>query len=446
MRAFSALCIISLHVGVTWATLSLPSVAQEVSPTPQNNPLPTPPPGMEVSPDVNNGISPQMTKYILGPGDVLQVQVQRPPGPHRLAYGDSISVIVQRFPDLSFATSVNIDGNILLPLAGPLSVKNLTLQEAQTRIRARLNQYVIEPVVIVALTSPRPDLNLSLAINPEGTVLLPQVGTVTIQGLTVEEAQEKIRLALKNLYSDPVVSTSLGAAKPVQVTVGGEVFRPGIYSVPSSIPRVNDVLQVAGGSTLMADLRQIQVRRRLIDGTVVSQTIDLYTPLQNGSNFPNFRLQDGDAIVIPRREVATDNTYDRNLIARSSLAQPQIKIRVMNYAAGGISTQAIPNGSTFIDVLSGISLDTTNLQDIALIRFDPERGRAVTQRLNGKKALAGDISQNVPLQDNDVIVIGRNLVGKITNLLTTITRPFFDVQNFLRFFETLGGGGSDSSK
>ncbi len=180
------------------------------------------------------------------------------------------------------------------------------------------------------------------------------------------------------------------------------------------------------------------MRRKLIDGSVITQNIDLYSPLLNGEAAPNIRLQDGDAIVVMRRDFANDDNYDRNLIARSSLAQPQIRVRVLNYATGGLVTQTLPNGSNFVDVLSGVNPNFTNIRDIALVRFDPEQGKAITQRLNGKKALAGDATQNVPLQDNDVIVIGRNLIGKITNLINTLTQPFFSIQNFLNFFETFG--------
>ncbi|CDN12321.1 Capsule polysaccharide export protein [Richelia intracellularis] len=123
------------------------------------------------------------------------------------------------------------------------------------------------------------------------------------------------------------------------------------------------------------------------------------------------------------------------MVARSSLAVPQIRIRVLNYAAGGITTVSLPNGSTFIDALSGIRTTNANLRRIALIRFDPEQGKAITQRLNRKKAFKGGVSQNVALQDNDVIVIGRTLIGKVTNALSTITRPFIDAIGFIRFFE-----------
>jgi polysaccharide export outer membrane protein len=446
MRAFSALSCLSLQVGVFLATSAQPVVAQTFptlrSPVQQ---APVQSPNLLESAEVNplgvnnNKILPQLDRYILGPGDLITIQVQRPPGSYRLGPGDAISVIVQRFPDLNFQATINPEGNIIVPLLGTLSLQNLTLEEAQTKISSLLNRYVVDPSVTLSLFSQRPDLNFSIPIGPEGNITLPQVGTVSLKGLTLEEAQEKIRLSFNRIMVEPIVAVSLVSPRPVQVTISGEVPRPGIYPMGSQTPRITDILLLAGGSTMMADLRQVQLRRKLIDGSVVAQTIDLYTPLLNGDTAPNIRLQDGDAIIVPRRELVNDNNYDRNLVARSSLAQPQIRVRVLNYAAGGLVTQTLPNGSNFVDALTGVNPNFTNVREIALIRFDPERGKAITQRLDGKKALTGDATQNVPLQDNDVIVIGRNLIGRITNLLSTITQPFFNVQSFLNFFSSFGG-------
>jgi polysaccharide export outer membrane protein len=369
----------------------------------------------------------------------LGITVQRPPGRYRLGPGDVITVVVQRFSDLSFQAQINPEGNIAVPLLGTVSLRGLTLQQAERKIRSGLNRFVVDPIVALSLTGQRPELSFQAQINPEGNITVPQLGTVSVQGLSLEEAQEKIRLGLSRILVDPVVAVGLAGARPVQVTISGEVPRPGIYPIASPTPRLGDALLIAGGSTLNADLRQVQVRRRLIDGSVVSQTIDLYATLQNASSLPNLRLQDGDAIIVPRREIGADDGYDRNLVARSTLAQPQIRIRILNYAGGGIGTQTLPNGSSFIDALGGINPDNANLREIALVRFDPERGKAVTQRLDARKALSGDASQNVPLQDNDVIVVGRNLIGKITNVLSTITRPFFNVESFIRFFDTFSG-------
>jgi polysaccharide biosynthesis/export protein len=443
IRVFYTLCFVGFQLGTFLTTVTQPVVAQPL-PSPEQSPGQAPPPPVDaelVSPDTSETISPQFNRYLLGPGDIVSIALQRPPGAYLLGPGDIISVVVQRFPDLSFQAAINPEGNVIVPLLGTVSLQGLSLQAAQEKIRSALNRYVIDPVIVLSLATQRPDFNVQAAINPEGNIVVPQVGVVSLQGLSLEEAQEKIRLALSRFLTDPIVVVSLAVARPVQVTVSGEVFRPGIYSVLTATPRITDALTSAGGSTMIADLRQIQIRRRLIDGTVVSQNIDLYTRLQNGTSLPNVRLQDGDAIIVPRREVGTDDGYDRNLVARSSLATPQIKIRVLNYASGGIANQTLPNGSSFVDALAGINLDTANLRDIALVRFDPERGQAITQRLDGKRAFAGDASQNVQLQDNDVIVVGRNLIGRITNALTTITQPFFNIQSFLRFFDFFTGGG-----
>lgn len=455
MRAsFIALSFVSFQVGIFFTTFVQPVVAQPLSsPEKLLGQLPSLPSGtVEVQPpleppgpplgaeSVSDELSPQLNRYLLGPGDGISVIFQRPPGPYRLGPGDSISVVVQRFPDLSFQSSINPEGNIIVPLLGTVSLQGLTLEEAQEKIRILLNRFVIDPIIVLSLTGQRPDSSFQAQINPEGNIVVPQVGTVSLQGLSLEEAQEKIRLSLSKVLVDPNLVVSLTSPRPVQVTISGEVFRPGIYPVTSATPRVADALFIAGGSTMTADLRQVQVRRRLTDGSVISQTIDLYAVLQNDGSLPSLRLQDGDAIVVPRREIGADDGYDRNLVARSSLAVPQIRVRVLNYSSSGIVTQALPNGSNFVDVLAGINLDSANLRDIALVRFDAEQGKAVTQNLDARKALAGDASQNVPLQDNDVIVVGRNLISRITNFLGTITQPFFNIRTFLNFFENFGGG------
>ncbi|MEA5593558.1 polysaccharide biosynthesis/export family protein [Rivularia sp. UHCC 0363] len=440
MRSFNAFCVASVQVGIFLITASQPVFAQK------NNsiePIPAPPSESEfLAPSpANDGeeVSPVFTRYLLGAGDAIAIFVESPQGAYRLGEGDGITVIVQRFPDLSFQASINRQGTVVVPLVGTVSLQGLTLEQAQARIRAGLNRFVVEPSVTVSLAAQRPPLNFQTRVDLEGNIAVPRLGKVSVQGLTLEEAQEKIRLSLERIQQvDPVVTVSLIAPRLVQVNIAGEIIRPGVYPVTTPTPGVLDVLRIAGGSTQLADLREIQVRRKLIDGSIVSQNIDLYTPLLNGGNFPTLRLQDGDSVIIPRREVGMDDGYDRNIVARSSLAQPVIRVRVLNYANGAIITQNLPSGSSFIDALGSVSIDRADLNEIALVRFDTEQGRAITQKLSGKKALRGDASQNVPLQDNDVIIVGRNLIGKITNVLSNVTRPFFDIQSFVNFFDTFG--------
>ncbi|MEC4893393.1 MAG: polysaccharide biosynthesis/export family protein [Oscillatoria sp. PMC 1051.18] len=293
----------------------------------------------------------------------------------------------------------------------------------------------------IAVIVPRfPEFNFQGVINLEGDIVMPILGRISLVGLTLEEAEAKIRfeLARRFLREEPVLNVALAAPRPAQITLAGEIFRPGYYPLQAGIQLTSAIL-TAGGVTNQADLRSILVRRTLIDGTIIEQEVDLYTPLQNGTSLPNLRLQDGDAVIVSRLEVGTDRDYDRTLVARSSIAEQQITIRVLSYPTGRIGAINLPNGSNFLDALTAIapSPNDANLSEIALIRYDPEEGKALTQILNGKRALRGDLAQNVPLQDNDVIVVGRSLVAKITYALSVFTQPFRDILGFLLFFDSL---------
>ncbi len=313
----------------------------------------------------------------------------------------------------------------------------------------QFNRYRLGPGDAIAVTVQRfPDLSFQATINLEGNIVVPLLGTVQLTGLTVEAAQEKIRRGLNRFVVDPQVSLTLVGLRPAQVTISGEVLRPGYYTLqPGS--QLSAALLAAGGATTDADLRTIVVRRRsLQNNSFVEQRIDLFTPLQNGTSLPALRLQDGDAVIVPQLEVGTANDYDRRLVSRSSVAQQQINIRVLSYPNGRIGNVTLPNGSTFVDALTAIAPnpDNVRLRQIALIRFDPEQGKAVTQQLDGKSALMGDVSQDVPLQNDDVLVVGRNLIGRVTYALSLITQPFTNILSFRNFFTNLSGlFGSDSN-
>ncbi len=410
---FNALCVTSLYLGVFIATTTQAVAAQEFEPISKNI--------QTLSQKSKLTVNQAHPAWIISSNKRIQTPSKLPPPPP-LTPSPTAPLQFQAPPPE--------------PPSPPAGTETVPLTNIES---PQLSRYRLGPGDAISVIVQRfSDLSFQASINPEGNIVVPLVGTISVQGLTLEEAQEKIRIALDRYVISPQVVVSLAAQRPVQVTITGEVVRPGIYPIGSGTPRIGDALLVSGGSTMLADLRQVQIRRTLVDGSIVAQNIDLYTPLQNGGQFPNLRLQDGDAIIVPRREVATDASYDRNLVARSSLAQQQIRIRILNYTVSGIATVPLANGSTFIDALSGINVDSANLREIALIRFDPERGKAITRRLDGKKALMGDASQNVALQDNDVIIVGRNLIGRISNAISTITRPFFDIQSFTRFFNFFG--------
>ncbi|MGG6293416.1 polysaccharide biosynthesis/export family protein [Leptolyngbya sp. AN02str] len=318
---------------------------------------------------------------------------QRPPaaqdfGRYRLGPGDTLLVNVVRFPDLSVEGTVDVEGNIFVPLVGAISVQGLTIPQARNQIRLALDRYIINPQVDLVLVNQR----------------------------------------------------------AVRVSILGEVVRPGAYPLENA--QLSAALVEAGGTTSYADLRRVRVRRISESGAAIERTIDLYSPLLSSSSLPELQLEDGDTLVVPALTVENRHNYDSNLVARTNLAQTEIRIRVLDYSAsrggGNVRGQALsivtlPNGSTFLDAIATVSPnpDTASLGSIALVRFDPAEGNATTQELSARQGLRGDASQNPVLQHNDVIIVGRNTIGRVLYGLNTITQPFRDVAGFLLFFDTL---------
>lgn len=306
--------------------------------------------------------------------------------------------------------------------------------------------YRLGPTDVVAVYVQRfQDLSFQAAIDQEGKITHAVLGKISLQGLTIDEAQERVRQAVNRYIVNPIVLLSLATPRPVQVTISGEIAKPGLYPLAQTGGRVSSVLLAAGGTTERGDLRAVKVRRTFTNGLVKEQDIDLYSPLKDGSAFPDLRLQDGDVIIIPPLDPNQMGVYDRSIVARSTLVKPQITIRILSYARGGLAEVPIPNGSKFVDALakSGLNPDQANLSRIAVVRFDAVQQKAITFEVNGKDALMGDPKQNIALQDSDVIVIGRNFVGRITYALNVFTQPFRDVLGFTLFFKELGNSAAN---
>lgn len=303
------------------------------------------------------------------------------------------------------------------------------------------NSYRLGPGDAIAISvSPRSkDLSVNATLDWQGNVSVPLVGIVGLKDLTVAQAQEKIKSGLNEYIVNPQVGIVLGTARAVKVMVMGEVAKPGFYALQD--PRLPVALVEAGGTTRFADLRAVQVQRSSGDGPTVEQSVDLFTPLKEGSNLPDLRLMDGDVIKIAALTPETAKDYDRELFAKSNVGQPKITVRVLDHSSG-VSRLQLENGSDFLDALTSIKpeIERVNLKKVLLIRFDPKQGKAVTRTINAKEALKGDQAQNPVLEHNDVIVIDRTWIAKLNYTLNQITQPFKDTLGFLLFFDSAQNG------
>ncbi len=340
-------------------------------------------------------------------------------------------------------------GELPLENAPPTAVLDATATSGfppATPAAMPFSTYRLGPTDVIAVYVQRfQDLSFQAALDQEGKITHAILGKISLQGLTIDEAQERVREAANKYVVNPIVLLSLTTPRPIQVTISGEIAKPGLYPLTQTGNKVSSVLLAAGGTTERGDLRAVKVRRTFTNGMIKDQEIDLYSPLKDGSALPDLRLQDGDVIVIPAIDPTKVSDYDRSIVARSTLVKPLLTIRILSYARGGLTEVPVPNGSKFVDALakSGLNPDQANLSRIAVVRFDPIQQKAITFEVNGKDALMGDPKQNITLQDSDVIVIGRTFVGRLSYALNVFTQPFRDILGFTLFFKELGNSAAN---
>ena len=130
-------------------------------------------------------------------------------------------------------------------------------------------------------------------VAPDGIITLDGFGPIQVSGLTVAQANSRIREKLGRRYSSSSIRLSVGQTHTIMVSVGGEVKTPGTYTL-SAFATVFNALYMAGGIGELGTLRNIKVYR---GGTLIS-TVDVYDFLRRGHLTGNVRLADNDVIVV----------------------------------------------------------------------------------------------------------------------------------------------------
>ena len=164
------------------------------------------------------------------------------------------------------------------------------------------------------------ELNLKLKVSPEGTILIPNLGPVSVSGLTIETAENRIRQELGRIMStlsgntdgaNTFVSVSLSQIRSIKVNIVGEVVAPGTYTLPSFATLFN-ALYAAGGVNEIGSLRGIKVYR---NSKEVAK-LDVYDYLLNGKYNTNIRLEENDMVIV--------SPYDQLAVVRGKVKRNRI--------------------------------------------------------------------------------------------------------------------------
>lgn len=130
-------------------------------------------------------------------------------------------------------------------------------------------------------------------VSPDGDITIEGFGPVNISGLTVSQANARLKSTLGSRYSSSSIKMTLGQTRTITVNVMGEVMVPGTYTL-SAFSSVFHALYMAGGVNEIGTLRNVKVFR---NGKLLSN-VDVYDYILNGKMVGNVRLTDNDVIMV----------------------------------------------------------------------------------------------------------------------------------------------------
>ncbi len=258
-----------------------------------------------------------------------------------------------------------------------------------------------------------PEFSGEQRVSVDGSLNLPLVGKLPVEGLTIEQVEDAITSFYQPELRSPSVTVSLLQARPLQVAISGEIQQPGSYILPlinnAQFPSLAQAVQVAGGMTQAADLERVQIRRSQASGPI---SVNLWKLLQEGDLSQDLTLRDGDVIIIPTTTKV--DLFQSAQLGASNLASTSVSsdvavvgevFRPGTYRLGGGNNGASrPTVSQAIQNAGGIR-PSANVREIEVLR--PTRdGKKQRIIVNLWKLLQdADLSQDLALQEGDTIMI-----------------------------------------
>ena len=234
----------------------------------------------------------------------------------------------------------------------------------------------------------------NLKVDQNGTVNIPDIGPVSLLGMSFEEGRSLLKRRLMAIYSgmsgaypNTWAEVSLSNLRSIKVNVVGDVLVPGTYTLPATASVFN-ALYLSGGPGENGSFRNVQVIR---DNKVI-QILDVYDFLISGNTTGNIVLREQDIIFIPTytKRIETTGNFKRSAIFE--LKENETMADLIRYA-GGFNDEAY----TSMVTVERITATQRRVNDVPSDLFDS----FLLQ--NGDKVNAGEIIDRF---DNRVTIQG----------------------------------------
>ncbi len=225
-----------------------------------------------------------------------------------------------------------------------------------------------------------------------GNIDIPLIGPIYVGGQTLSSARQIITSKLRTIYSDLGGKTSasikLGKLRTINVSVMGEVFAPGTYTVSGATSLFN-LMHLSGGPTINGSFRDVQLLR---DGKVVAH-LDVYDFLIKGNASVNVSLRDGDIVMVPtyQKRIVVNGAFKRTGYFEAKEGETSDDIIAF---AGGFApdayvdniqfTRITVKGKEFMSIKAGDALPVANGDRLEVVSISEER-------TNGQVSVTGAV-------------------------------------------------------
>jgi polysaccharide export outer membrane protein len=281
------------------------------------------------------------------------------------------------------------------------------------------------------------NLRQDVTIRDGDTIFVP-----TASALNTEEVRQR---ASANFSAD--------ITQPIGVVIVGEVNRPGPYTVFASdvrstnqqtdlsfvsidqqqgavvgLPTITRALKIAGGITTEADIRRVQIRRRVRGGNEQTIMVNLWDLLQKGDTTQDILLQEGDSVIIPT--AATVDLAEVSQLATSSFSPNAISINIVGEVIRPGALQVRPSTSLHQALLTAGSFNQlrANKDRVELLRLNPN-GTVSRRTIEVDFAQGLNPNNNPTLRNNDVILVARSGYTRVADNINSFLQPIAGAVN-----------------
>ena len=342
-----------------------------------------------------------------------------------LGPGDSLRIELLDLPELSGSFSIGPDGTLYLPRLRALYVEGLTVEELRTFLAKQFSSYVRNPQVYVRPLSYRP-----VRIYIGGEVKRPGYYTLTgetnLNRLSESAENQQVRTGIIMDTSRPGLGQIPGGSSAVtgsrSLSTFGSVF-----------PTVFDAIRSAQGITPYTDLSKVQVIRKraeALGGGRIKTNLNFLSLITTGDESQNIRLFDGDFLNVGKSPVVL---RDQLLKAGQSNLSPQfVEVFVTGRVniPGGVK---IPQGSSLNQAIS-LAGGTKFLKGkVEFVRFNRE-GTIDRRIFSYRPGAAADTPNNPILASGDLIRVNDSLFSGSIQVLNEVTGPFVGLYSVYSLF------------